>query len=315
MLKKNIAAIVCCFALTTALSGCGQKNISVSDSKTEATTSAAASAAAESSNLAFGEEVKNYTAPENGEKILIIKVKDYGEIKIKLFPEYAEKGVENILGLADKSYYNGVIFHRIINNFMIQGGDPTGTGIGGESIYGKYFDGGTDPHLIHVSGAVAYANSGSTATNGSQFYIVTGQQIQESQFPDDYPAAGKAAYLKTGGTPWLDGGYTVFGQVFDGLDIVYKLQKVETDANDKPLKDVVIESATVAEYNGEELKWYITDYDTSGTASTASQETSSDASAEASSQESTEAPSETETQENTETEASSENTSEETSAE
>ena len=85
MLKKNIAAIVCCFALTTALSGCGQKNISVSDSKTEATTSAAASAAAESSNLAFGEEVKNYTAPENGEKILIIKVKDYGEIKIKLF--------------------------------------------------------------------------------------------------------------------------------------------------------------------------------------------------------------------------------------
>lgn len=303
MLKKNIAAIVCCFALTTAFAGCGQKNISVSDSKTTASTSSAA-ASSESSNLVFGEDVRNYTAPEKGEKIIVIKVKDYGDIKIKLFPEYAEKGVENILGLAEKNYYNGIIFHRIINNFMIQGGDPTGTGMGGESIYGERFDGGTDPHLIHVSGAVAYANSGATSTNGSQFYIVTGQQLKESQFPADYPAAAKAAYLKTGGAPWLDGGYTVFGQVFEGLDIVYKLQQVETDQNDKPLKDVVIESMTVGEYDGEELKWYITDYSTGETTTAAaSQEASSEASSDASAQESSD------------TAASSEETSEDTSAE
>lgn len=266
MLKKNIAAIVCCFALTTALSGCGQKNISVSDSKTEATTSAAASAAAESSNLAFGEEVKNYTAPENGEKILIIKVKDYGEIKIKLFPEYAEKGVENILGLADKSYYNGVIFHRIINNFMIQGGDPTGTGRGGESIYGKSFDGGTDPHLIHVSGAVAYANSGSTASNGSQFYIVTGEVYDKDQI-DQLRAGGYTftdneaeVYSTYGGAPWLDGGYTIFGQVYDGLDVVFKIQEAETGSNDKPTEDVIIEKITITDYSGGDVHWNIKDY-------------------------------------------------------
>jgi cyclophilin family peptidyl-prolyl cis-trans isomerase len=149
---------------------------------------------------------------------------------------------------------------------MIQGGDPTGDGTGGESIYEKGFDGGTDPHLIHAAGAVAYANSGSTADDGSQFYIVTGETYSDSDFEElaSYGYAltdnEKEVYASYGGTPWLDGGYTVFGQVFDGLDIVFKVQDVEVGENDKPKEDVVIESMTVTEYKDGEVRWNISDY-------------------------------------------------------
>ena len=258
MFRKAITAALCSLLAAAALSSCGEKNISVSENASQ-TTEASTSAASDSSEV-VNVEVMNFTAPADGEEVIVLTVKDYGDIRIKLFPEYAEKGVENFKTLAEQGYYNGIIFHRIINNFMIQGGDPTGTGRGGESIYGAKFDGGVDPHLIHVGGAVAYANSGSTATDGSQFYIVTGQTFTEEQFAPSYPSFSKEAYLKAGGYPWLDGGYTVFGQVFDGLDIVYKLQQVPTDANDKPLTDVVIESMKVEKYDGRAMKWYISDY-------------------------------------------------------
>ena len=114
------------------------------------------------------------------EKIAVIKVKDYGEIKIKLFAEEAKaaapvpekNAVDNFIGLADKGYYDELIFHRIIPNFMIQGGDPKGDGTGGNSTWGGEFDGGLPEGLYHFSGAVAYANSNGTSTDGSQFYIV-----------------------------------------------------------------------------------------------------------------------------------------------
>ena len=275
MLKKNIAAVLCSLTAAMALVSCGEKSISISESTSKEQAAGSSSESSEaasdegsseaetensSGRTAFGEVVSNFTAPEDGEKIVVMTVKDYGDVKFKLFPEYAEKGVENFISLVEEGYYDGLIFHRIINNFMIQGGDPTGTGRGGECIWGSKFDGGTDPHLIHAAGALAYANSGSTATNGSQFYIVTGQTFTEEQFDPSYPKAAKEAYLKAGGYPWLDGNYTVFGQVIDGLDIVFELQQVATDSSDKPTKDVVIESMKVAEYNGEELKWYITDY-------------------------------------------------------
>lgn len=213
--------------------------------------------------------IANFTAPEDGEQIIIMNIKDYGEVKIKLFPEYAGKGVENFVEHAKEGYYDGLTFHRVISDFMIQGGDPLGTGTGGESIWGGKFDGGTDSHLIHAAGAVAYANSGSTATNGSQFYIVTGTVYGESDLDeiDAYYQLGlsdeaKKLYTTVGGTPWLDGDYTVFGQVFDGLDVIFEIQNVATDAgNNKPLEDVVMESVTVGEYDGGELKWYISDYD------------------------------------------------------
>ncbi len=216
--------------------------------------------------------VENFTAPEQGDKIISMNIKDYGEVKFRLFPEYADKGVENFIGLAEQGYYDGLTFHRIIKDFMIQGGDPEGTGRGGESMWGGSFDGGTDPHLIHAAGAVAYANSGSTSTNGSQFYIVTGEKYSKEDLEQyvnygyNFSDEAMDIYSTAGGTPWLDGGYTVFGQVFDGLDIIFEIQQTETDENDKPLEDVIIESVKVGEYDGSEIRWYISDYD--GTADT-----------------------------------------------
>jgi cyclophilin family peptidyl-prolyl cis-trans isomerase len=282
MLKKALTAAVCSILAVTALASCGEKNISVSEETTQAATSTP------SSQAAFGDTVMNFTAPQDGEEVIILTIKDYGDIKIKLFPEYADKGVENFKTLAERGYYDGLIFHRIINNFMIQGGDPRGNGTGGESIWGAKFDGGTSPYLIHSAGAVAYANSGSTATDGSQFYIVTGQKYAEEQFAPDYPEAAKKVYIEDGGAPWLDGGYTVFGQVYDGLDIVFKLQQVATGANDKPVTDVVIESMKVAKYDGGELRWHISDYPVSN-AETTSEAASDEASSESASDTTTEA--------------------------
>ena len=212
--------------------------------------------------------ISNFTAPVEGETIVSMKLKGYDhEVKIKLFPEYADQGVENFVELAKRGYYDGLTFHRVIKDFMIQGGDPLGNGTGGESIYEKGFDGGTDPRLIHAAGAVAYANSGSTATNGSQFYIVTGEKYDEStmqQLEDSgyaFTDNEKEIYSKYGGTPWLDGNYTIFGQVFDGLDVVFDVQNVEVDAtSSKPKEDVIIESMTVTEYDGGEVRWDISDY-------------------------------------------------------
>ena len=188
-------------------------------------------------------------------------------MKIKLFPEYSEKGVENFITLAERGYYDGLTFHRVIKDFMIQGGDPNGDGTGGECIYEKGFDDNyTDPHLIHAAGAVAYANSGSTASNGSQFYIVTGTVLSDTELEQykmkgyDFTDNEAEIYTTYGGAPWLDGSYTVFGQVFDGLDVVFKIQETETGNNDKPVDDVIIEKVTVTDYDGSDVHWNIKDY-------------------------------------------------------
>ena len=221
------------------------------------------------------DEIHNFIMPEQGEKIAVITVKDYGEIKIKLFPEDAAKGVENFIGLAEMGYYDELIFHRVIPSFMIQGGDPKGNGTGGKSIWGDKFEGGTSDHLYHFSGAVAYANSGATSTNGSQFYIVNtddGEYSLGGYRRDDgsiyyyktfeeagytQPESGQALYREKGGTPSLDGGYTVFGQVFEGMDVVRAIAQVETNQDesngipvDKPLTPVIIESIRIVEFEG-----------------------------------------------------------------
>ena len=261
---RRFAAFTMAIAMMTAcLTACGDTDKSSSSAENGGSAAAEQSdAPAESSS----QEVVNFTAPEEGEDILVLNIKDKGEIKIKLFPKEAKEGVENIKGLCDKNYYDGVIFHRIIKDFMIQGGDPTGTGMGGESIFGDKFDGGASDKLINCAGAVVYANSGSTATNGSQFYIVTGtkyddaamQQLTASGYT--FSDEAKKIYAEDGGAPWLDGGYTVFGQVFDGLDVVFDVQNVETDASDKPLEDVVIESMKVEKYDGGDVKFHMSDY-------------------------------------------------------
>ncbi len=255
-IKRIITAVLCFSLFACSLTACG-KEVEISTDSGSAITD----------NLKAG-EYANFTAPEKGEQIIIMTIKDMGDIKIKLFPDLAPKGVKNFVEHAKEGYYDELIFHRVINQFMIQGGDPQGTGRGGEPVQGITFeDGDASPYLTHVSGAVAYANSGSTATNGSQFYIVTGEKYDdntlsqmEQAYSKSYSDSFKELYKTLGGTPWLDGNYTIFGQVFDGLDIVYKIQQVETDGSDKPYDAVVIESVKVAEYDGEDLKWYISDY-------------------------------------------------------
>lgn len=173
-----------------------------------------------------------------------------GAIKIKLFPEYAPKTVENFLGHAKSGYYNGIIFHRVIQDFMIQGGDPTGTGMGGESIWGNSFEDEFSEQLFNLRGALSMANAGPN-TNGSQFFIVQMKhlpsdmlrQLQGAGFPEEIIEA----YAQNGGTPWLDHKHTVFGHVVEGMDIVDKIADVEKDFRDKPLEDVKIESITVFE--------------------------------------------------------------------
>ncbi|ANU23793.1 peptidylprolyl isomerase [Planococcus donghaensis] len=166
-----------------------------------------------------------------------------GTMKIKLFPEIAPKTVENFLTHAEDGYYDGLTFHRVIENFMLQTGDPTGTGGGGESIYGAPFEDEFNDHLVNIRGALSMANAG-PGTNGSQFFIVQAPEVTEDMFKKEYPQELQDAYLEQGGTPWLDGGHTVFGQVIEGLEVVDAIAAVET-VNDKPVEEVTIESIEV----------------------------------------------------------------------
>ena len=156
-------------------------------------------------------------------EVAVIKT-NMGTIELELLPKDAPKAVENFTKLANKGYYDGVTFHRVIDNFMIQGGDPTGTGRGGESIWGKPFNDEISPDLkFDKAGILAMANAGPN-TNGSQFFITLAP------------------------TPWLDGHYTIFGRVIEGMDVVQAIGKVKTSKeNDKPIKDVIMEKVTVKE--------------------------------------------------------------------
>ena len=187
--------------------------------------------------------------PEKGDTIATMHT-SLGDIKIKLFPDKTPKTAENFITHAKNGYYDGLKFHRVIKDFMIQGGDPMGTGIGGESIWGGKFEDEFDTELHNLRGALSMANAGPN-TNGSQFFIVQAneapanmleqmEELTDSGFPRDIIEA----YRELGGTPWLDFRHTVFGQVFEGLEIVDKIAEVET-VNDKPSKDVIISSIDI----------------------------------------------------------------------
>ena len=172
-----------------------------------------------------------------------------GDIKLQLFPDQAPKTVKNFVELAKQGYYKGVIFHRVIPDFMIQGGDPTGTGAGGESIYGQAFADEFSEELFNFKGALSMANAGPN-TNGSQFFIVTNEnvpadmvgQMKAAGYPDEV-----IARYQEGGTPWLDFHHTVFGQVIEGMDVAQKISQVKRDFRDRPEEDVVIEDVEIAE--------------------------------------------------------------------
>lgn len=168
-----------------------------------------------------------------------------GDIAIRLFPEHAPKAVENFTTHAKNGYYDGIVFHRVIKDFMIQGGDPTATGCGGESIWGQNFKDEFTPELHNLRGALSMANAG-PGTNGSQFFIVQANSVhpnfisQMKELPDYFPAEAVEAYAEVGGTPHLDYHHTVFGQVYEGMDVVDAIASVATNHSDKPLEDVTI---------------------------------------------------------------------------
>lgn len=190
--------------------------------------------------------------PLSGETVAVMKT-NLGDIKIRLFPEFAPKTVENFTTHAKNGYYNGIVFHRVIKDFMIQGGDPTATGCGGESIWGRNFPDEFSPEVHNIRGALSMANAGPN-TNGSQFFIVQANSVHPQFIPQMEQLIGRGFteesvenYKNLGGTPHLDFRHTVFGQVFDGMDVVDKIAEVETNAQDKPLDDVVILSIEILE--------------------------------------------------------------------
>lgn len=144
-----------------------------------------------------------------------------GDITVELYDKHAPRTCENFIQLTKRGYYDGTIFHRIIGDFMVQGGDPTGTGFGGESIYGKTFEDEIHPGLKHTgAGILSMANSGPN-TNGSQFFLTLAP------------------------TPWLDGKHAIFGRVCNGIKVLQRIGRVKTDSEDKPLEQISIKAAKV----------------------------------------------------------------------
>lgn len=199
--------------------------------------------------------VNQLEMPVEGEEIVVINT-SMGEIKIRLFPDVAPKAVENFKTHIRNGYYDGIIFHRVMNDFMIQGGDPQGTGRGGESIWGSSFEDEFHVDFRNFRGALSMANAGPN-TNGSQFFIVQNPNVDSNLIDQmkgigaegGFPEAVIDKYEELGGTPWLDFKHTVFGQVFEGMDVVDEIAKVAVNPmSSKPLEDVVMERVEVVEY-------------------------------------------------------------------
>lgn len=282
---KKIKSILAAFTAACLLAGCSTAAPAES-SAAESTASASGELTAMSELVpdteAMSAETVGYQLemPENGEEIAVIDT-SLGEIKLRFFPEAAPKAVYNFKKHASDGYYDGLIFHRVMNDFMIQGGDPNGTGTGGESVWGEEFEDEFSDKLFNITGAVSMANRGPN-TNGSQFFIndvstATDwdymQQVYDGYYlgneenfvaqygtwPDMAKVTDeiKTLYDNNGGNINLDGalsvasrGHTVFAQVFEGMDVVDAISKVATDpSSNKPLEDVTINSITISTYS------------------------------------------------------------------
>lgn len=221
--------------------------------------------------------------PAEGDEIAVITT-SAGVVKMMFYPEEAPKAVENFKTLAKSGYYDGLTFHRVIDNFMVQTGDPTGVGNGGESCWGEPFADEISPKLHFYRGTVAMANAGPN-TNGSQFFIVQQKdvmedllnQIEEARdtsneelglrltdgnyypFSQLYPDEVLNYYREQGGAVHLEyvfgksseSRYTIFGQVFEGLDVIDEIAAAEVNENNKPVEDIIIESITFESYTAE----------------------------------------------------------------
>ena len=162
------------------------------------------------------------TSPKES-PVATISIKDFGDVEVELYPNIAPNTVNNFISLANSGFYDGTTFHRVIKDFMIQGGDPEGTGMGGPgySIKGEFSANGVVNDLAHTDGVISMARSYDNDSAGSQFFIMTSD------------------------SPHLDGQYAAFGKVIDGMDVVYEVENTETGANDMPIETVTIESVKV----------------------------------------------------------------------
>ena len=260
---KCLGLIAVMVVLLVVLTGCDEAKNNTSSSNNATNTNSTSSNTAKNNTSNKTQETVDVTKydflsaakaqvaePKKGETIAIIHIKNYGDIKVKFFNEVAPKAVENFISQAKTGYYNGVIFHRVINDFMIQGGDPTGTGRGGQSKWGKAFEDEFDYSLVPYRGALCMANSGKN-TNGSQFFIEQAKYDEKTYTllkNNGYPDNLLEAYKQYGGSMHLFGAHTVFGQVIEGMDVVDKIAACKTDEDDKPVEDVVIESIEIAEW-------------------------------------------------------------------
>jgi peptidyl-prolyl cis-trans isomerase B (cyclophilin B) len=244
-MRKNLQLLVLLIIGILVLAGCG-----TSKENEEAAPNSTAPKTEEKEGSA---QVANAVYPQLSNEVsenekLVEMETTMGNIKIKLFPEYAPKAVENFIEHSEEGYYDGLIFHRVINDFMIQGGDPNGDGTGGESIYGTPFEDEFSNNLFNLYGALSMANSGAN-TNGSQFFIVQKKSVDPSMKTEmekaGFPSEIIEAYEERGGTPWLDNRHTVFGHVIEGMDIVDKIAETPVDPKDKPEKDVIIKGIKV----------------------------------------------------------------------
>lgn len=252
-LVKNAALVMAITALSMSMAACESKDTKNDTASSEATetptitdeATATAEASADSSVKGADYQV---APPKKGDTVVTIDYKNFGKVKIKMFPEEAPKAVENFTTHAKDGYYDGITMHRIINNFMIQGGDPDGTGTGGESIWGTEFENEIVDYLIPIRGSLCMANAGPD-TNGSQFFITQSSDTNTIDYPGLTETQTKLIE-QNGGCPWLIGNYTVFGQVYEGMDVVDAIAQVEVDASDAPTEKVIISSITVDTYQG-----------------------------------------------------------------
>lgn len=241
MKKLTLLTLLTCTFLLGACSS-GKQTTTTTSTKAETTTS---SKKVDLNALDLPQLETN--VKENEDVVEIVTTQ--GNIKAKLFPEIAPKAVENFMTHAKDGYYNGTPFHRVIDEFMIQGGDPKGDGTGGESIWKKGFKVEISNRLYHIRGALAMARSQALDSQGSQFYIVQNDQdVSDGLAIQYYPEKIIEAYKK-GGTPQLDGNYTVFGQVIEGMDVVDKIAKAEVKTSETGEKSTPVDPVKVEKIN------------------------------------------------------------------
>ena len=243
-MKKIVSFIIIMLVLLFVLTGCGNEqatnNTSKNTTKTNTTNTATTNIVKEESKVSVDYALaaeKQMAMPTTGETVAIFHIKDYGDIKVKFFEDVAPKAVENFTTHAKEGYYNGVTFHRVINEFMIQGGDPEGTGMGGESIWGEDFEEELSEELVPYRGSLCMASRGlqNSPSLGSQFFITQANYNErEASYFKSYGLSDDLLeqYKKYGGSiVSLYQQYTVFGQVYEGMEVVDKI------AENTPVED------------------------------------------------------------------------------